>query len=171
MNANLKARLWRETKSFFVIFLYVWAILALMALHKSFLLQQGPLSGQLFAVINAAILGKVILILEMLKVGRGLQRHAVIWRILGKSMAYGLLLLGFHVVDEGVRGWFHHKSFADSIAGIDGGKFLEMGTLAVITMVALVPYFFLREIIGAIGLPMLQEILLGRPAVDAKPPA
>ena len=171
MNANLKEKIWHEAKSFFVIFLYVWAILALFALHKSFLLKRGPLSGQLFAIINAAILGKVILLLDLLHVGKRLQRHAAIWRILGKSFAYGLLLLAFHIVEEGIRGWFHHKSFSESIAGITGGRFLDFGTLALLIMVVLVPYFVLREIVNAIGRPKLQEIFLRRPTAEVRPPA
>jgi hypothetical protein len=164
MNASLKERVWHEAKSFFVIFLYVWAILAIFALHKDFLLQRGPLSGQLFAVINAAVLGKVILVLELLKVGHRLHKRPAIWRILAKSIAFGLLLLSFYVIEEGITGCFRHKTFSQSLAEIDGGRFLEMGTLAIITMIALAPYFFLREIVNAIGLPKLLEILFGRPA-------
>jgi len=160
MNATLKEKVRHEAKSFLVIFLYVWAILALFALHKDFILQRSPLSGQLLAIINAAVLGKVILVLEMLKVGdRQLRRHRAIWRILAKSVVFGLLLLAFHVVEEGIGGWIHHKTFAQSLAEIDGGRLLEMGALAVLIMVALMPYFFLREIVDAIGHAKLKAIL------------
>jgi hypothetical protein len=171
MNATLKEKIRHEAKSFAVIFIYVWAILGLFALHKDFLLQRSPLDGQLLALINAAVLGKVILVLEMLKLGeRRLRRYAAVWRILAKSIVFGLLLLAFHVIEEAIGGWFHHKTFSQSLAGIDGGRLLEMGALAVLIMVALAPYFFLREIVGAIGRPALLQILFCRPGGDAEPP-
>jgi hypothetical protein len=171
MSASFKERAWHEAKSFFVIFLYVWAILAFFTMHKNFLLQRPPFTGQLLAIINAVILGKVILILEWCRVGEGMQKRAAVWRILGKSMLFGLLLLTFYTVEGSLRGLFHHKSLSQSIAEIDEGKLLEMGTLALLMMVSLLPYFFLREVLYAIGRAKLMEILFSRPTVEGKPPA
>src|SRR5262249_16683557 len=98
------------------------------------------------------------------KVGEGLEKHAAIWRIVGRSISFGLLLMLFHIVEEGIRGWFHGRSFIDSMIEISGGKFLEIGTLAVITMVPLMPYFFLREISSAFGRAKLREVLFGTSA-------
>jgi hypothetical protein len=38
-----------------------------------------------FAIVNALIFGKVILVGEALKVGKGLERRALVWAVLGKS--------------------------------------------------------------------------------------
>ena len=172
---NPKATLWdkvcHEAKSFAVIFLYVWAILGLFALHKDFLLGLSPLSGQLFAVLNAVILGKVILILDFFQAGKRLERLPAIVRIAGKAVMFGLLLLAFHILEEAIRGWFHGKTFSASLAEIDGGRLMEMGTLTVMFIVALVPLFFIREIVADIGPQRLRHILFApRPSVP-KPDA
>ncbi len=162
MNATLKEKVGREAKRFLVIFLYVWAILALFALHKNFLLKLHPFAGQLLAIINAAVLGKVILVLEMFKVGEAqLQGRPAIWRILGKSVIFGLMLLAFRVLEESLKGWFRDKTFAESLAEIGASNLIEFGMLALIITVALIPYFFLHEIVNALGRPKLQEILFG----------
>ena len=172
MNATLKEKIRHEAKSFAVIFIYVWAILALFALHKDFLLSESPLAGQVFALINALILAKIIVVLEYFRAGKALEGRPAIFRIAGKSVIFGLLLLAFHILEEGIRGWFHGHTFSQSLAEIDGGRLMEIGTLVVMFIVTLAPYFFLREIVGAIGRPALWQILFSRPVPRVgQPPA
>jgi hypothetical protein len=163
---TFKEKVWHEAKSFAFIFLYVWAILGLFALHRNFLLGLDPLDGQLLAVINALILGKVIVVLEFFRAGRKLEHSQAILRIIGKSILFGLLLLAFHILEEGIRGWFHHKSFAESLAEISGGRLMEIGTLSLLFIISLLPYFFLREVVAAIGVPRLRKILFDSSAPE-----
>jgi hypothetical protein len=159
----------REFKNFLVIFAYLWVILILFALHKDFVLARSPLDGQLLAIINAAVLGKVIVLLEFFHVGKRVYHLPLAVRVAAKSVLFGLLLLLFYVVEEGVGGWIHGKGFAAALADIDGGKFLEFGTLAVLAIIVLSPYFLLREIADIIGVGKLARLLLSRPGDD--PPA
>lgn len=159
---TFKEKFREEMKNFLIVFLYVWAVLGLFALHKAFILDRSPLSGQVFAIINAVILGKVIVILEFLRVGKRLLRRPPLVRIGIKSIIFGSLLLIFHIVEEGIGGWFHGKTFAQTLAEIDGGKIIELVTLAVLMIIVLAPYFFLREIAAAIGAKKLMKFLLGQ---------
>ena len=166
MSPKLKEKIREEATSFFIIFLYCWAILGLLAFHKSFLLAQHPFSGQLLAIVNALVLGKVIITLEFFQVVGKFEDSRPITRALIRAVIFGLFLFAFRFVEEVVRGWFHGKAFSDSLNEIDNGKLMVMVTMAIIMIVALVPYFALREIAEIVGGRKLLDILF-KPRVGA----
>lgn len=168
MSPELKQRIFREIKNFAIIFIYLALVLGLLAVHKAFILRGNPLIGQLLALFNALVLGKIIIILEYFRVGEMLHHRLPILRIILKSLLFGLLLLAFHILETGIRGWFHGRSFAEAISGIDGGRLIEMSTLAFIMVVSLLPYFTLREITAVVGEKRLLDILF-RPTPKTPP--
>jgi hypothetical protein len=156
-----KAR--HEAKHFLGVFIYGWAILGLLTLHKALILGNSPFSGQIFAIINALILGKFVVILEFFGVGERFHQRPPIFRAINKSVIFGLLLFVFRFLEDELRGWFRGRTFLQTLAEMDNGKLMEMGTLAIIAIVALVPYFLLREIARAVGGQKLLTILLRPP--------
>jgi uncharacterized membrane protein len=48
-----------------------------------------------FALVNALIFGKVILIAQVLEVGKSLERRALMWIVLGKSLIFAVPLIAF----------------------------------------------------------------------------
>jgi len=166
---TFKEKVHHELKSLAFIVGYVWAILLLFALQKNFLEQRNPFSGQLLALFNAVVLGKVILVLEFFRIGEIHHHRPAIFRILYKSFLFGLVLFMVHFLEDVIHGWFRGDSFSQSLAEIDNGKLMEMGTIAIVMVVALVPYFMLREIARVVGVQKLGDILFG-PPVSTPPP-
>lgn len=150
-------------KRFGIIFLYVWLILALFTLHKSLILHRSPFADQELAVLNALVLGKIILLLEALRIGEVLHTRPPFFRILLKAVIFGVSLLLFTVLEEGVHGWWHGKPFEESISGIGGGDLAGMVVVAIITSVALIPYLMCREIARAIGEDKLKSMFFHSP--------
>src|SRR5215472_18778374 len=107
---SLKERAFGELEKYAVITVYLWLLFALFSLHKQLVQGHGiSLWHQGFAILNALIFGKVILIGEALKVGKGLERRALIWAVLGKSLIFAILLLAFHIVEEVIRAWLESE--------------------------------------------------------------
>jgi hypothetical protein len=76
----LRERAFGELEKYAVITVYLWLLFALFSLHKQLVQGHGiSLWHQGFAILNALIFGKVILIGQALKVGKGLERRALIW--------------------------------------------------------------------------------------------
>ena len=48
-----------------------------------------------FALVNALIFGKVIPIAQVLEVGKSLERRALMWIVLGKSLIFAVPLIAF----------------------------------------------------------------------------
>ena len=79
---ELKERAVNEAKRFAIIFLYLWVLFSLFALHKSIILNEPSLIlGQGFAIVNALVLAKIMLLGEALNLADNLKpsRSFILW--------------------------------------------------------------------------------------------
>jgi hypothetical protein len=99
---KLKERAVSELKQFLVMFAYLWAVFALFLLNEAVILRKTDISflSQGFALINAAILAKVMLIAEALKFGRRFDHLPLVFPIVYKSVAFAILFIVFHGLEE-----------------------------------------------------------------------
>jgi hypothetical protein len=148
---SLKERALGELEKYVVITAYLWLLFALFGLHKQVVQGHGVSFWQQgFAVVNALIFGKVILIGRALEVGKGLERRALIWVVLGKSLIFAILLLVFHIAEQAIRGWFKGQPLSASFADF-GGSLPGLLTYAAIFFVALIPFFAFQETARVLG--------------------
>lgn len=82
---NLKARGIGEFKRFVVIFVYLWIVFGLFALNRAIILRDLSYLTQGFALMNAAIFAKVMLIAEDLKLGTRFQSQPRIYPVVYKT--------------------------------------------------------------------------------------
>ena len=89
-----------EFRSFFVMALYLWLVFGLMMLNEAVILNKPSFNflAQGFAIVNALVLAKVMLVADDLGFGRELDHLPLIWPIVYKAAAYGLLR---SALDEG----------------------------------------------------------------------
>jgi hypothetical protein len=150
---NFKTRAKDEMKTFGLMFLYLWIVFGLLAVHESMILSQHQLSYQVhgLAIINALVFAKVMLVAEDLRLGHRLNDKPLIYSILYKSCLFGVALICFHIAEHILIGLWHGKAIAETIAEIGAdrlGQIISGGTIAT---VALVPFFILREISRVMG--------------------
>jgi hypothetical protein len=147
----LKERALGELEKYAVITVYLWLLFALFSLHKQLVQGHGvSVWQQGFAIVNALIFGKVILIGQALEVGKGLERRALVWVVLGKSLIFAILLLTFHVAEEALRAGFKGQPLSAGFADF-GGSVPGLVSYAAIFCVALVPFFAFREAARVLG--------------------
>jgi hypothetical protein len=148
---SLKERALGELEKYAVITAYLWLLFALFSLHKQLVQGHGvSVWQQGFAIVNALIFGKVILIGQALEVGKGLERRALVWVVLGKSLIFAILLLAFHIAEEAIRAWFEGQPLSASLADF-GGSLPGLVTYAAIFFVALIPFFAFQEAARVLG--------------------
>lgn len=160
-NKSLKEKALGEMKEYLLITLYLWLLLALFADYKRILLQENGINlwNQGYAIVNALIFGKVVLLGEMLDLGRHLEKKALIWLVLGKSLLFSILLILFHIAEESVRAWFEHKPFVDSIENFGGGSWEGLLVYGALLFVTLVPLIAFKEVQRVMGRDMLWKLL------------
>ena len=160
---RMGARATRGIKRFVVLFLYLWLLFGLFVVNERIILQQHGIgfSAQGFAVINAFVLAKVMLVAEELNLGLWLRCRPLIYPILYESLVFTALFLCFHVGEGVVIGFVKGKSLAASVPVIGGGGLAGLVCVAVILFVALTPFFAFRNLSHVIGPERLNAMLFG----------
>jgi membrane protein CcdC involved in cytochrome C biogenesis len=161
---RIAQKLKQEAEEWFVMFIYLWVIFGLFALHESILRAEQHQNYRLqgFAIINALILSKVMLVGEGLRLARGRGDSRAIMIILKRSFAFALLFIAFHVLESIIVGVAHGKSIAASFPDLAGGHLMNIIALGIIVSVCLVPYFAFREVSRELGEDRLWRLLVAR---------
>ena len=158
---TLEERALTELKRYAVIVLYLWVLFALFASYKRVLLHENGISvwNESFAIVNALIFGKVILIAQALSLGGSLKDRALVWIVLGKSLLFAIVLMLFHIGEEAIRAWFKDLPVSTAVADFGGGTWLGLVTYAAIFFVALIPFFAMQEMADVLGADALWSLM------------
>jgi hypothetical protein len=159
----IRERAIEEAKRFLVMFLYIWMWFALFGLYERIILRQGGSAGatQGFALFNALVLAKVMLVAEDLKIGRWWRERPLIYPILTESFAFAVVFILFHIAEHIVVGLIKGEAVAASIPVIGGGGLAGLLSVAMLYFVALIPFFAFRNIGREIGERRLRAMLFG----------
>lgn len=152
-NQNVKQRVWNAMKEFLVVTIYLWVIFGLFALYKSVILAEDhvPFAAKGFALINAMVLAKVMVIAKEFRFGEGFDDSPLIYPTLTKSASFCVLLASFKIIEESAVGMFHGKSFQQSIANLGGGTWQGILCLTLLLFVTLIPFFGFTELEKCLG--------------------
>jgi hypothetical protein len=150
---NLKEKAKDQIRNFTVMFLYLWIVFGMLAIHESMILSEHQLSFQShgLAVVNALIFAKVMLVAEDLHLGNSFNDKPLIYSVLFKSLLFGVTLICFHIIEDVGIGMWHGKTISDGISEIGANKLGRMVSVGIISTVALVPFFILSDISRVIG--------------------
>jgi hypothetical protein len=164
---ELKEKAISEIKKLAVIVGYLWMLFVLLQLHKVTILREqdpmAPLGYQVgFALINALILGKVILIAEAFHFGEHFRAKPLVYAILFKSVVFTVLLVCCDMLEEVLVGVFHHKSITESIPRLGGGGTEGILLVGLMVFIVLIPFFSFTEIAQIIGEDKLFSMIFKR---------
>ncbi len=117
--------------------------------------------SQGFAVINALVLAKVMLVAEDLNLGRWLDRRPLIYPILHDSVLFTVLFIVFHVAEHVIIAAIRGEGPRASVAAIGGGGLTGLLCVAMILFVSLIPYFTFRNFTRVLGWERTRTLLFG----------
>jgi hypothetical protein len=122
-----------------------------------------------FALINALVIGKVILIGEMMHLGRGYEKRPLWQSVLLKSVVFSVLVLVFHIVEEMVKRIIHGQPRGTVWHNL---QWEDMVARVLVIFCAFIPLFGFRELRRVLGEEKLYALVRGRGVVEeAKSPA
>src|SRR5215471_10389489 len=161
---GLKARAISTGKKTLIIMLYLWAVLAVLNLHKTVVLQQQHIdyNGLGVAIINAVVLVKVMLVADDLKVGTRFRDKSLIYHTLYASFWFAVVLVGFHIIEGAVMALLHSKPLSESLADLGAGDLRGVLSIGAIAFVRLIPFFLFREIGHVVGEDQLWGLVFKR---------
>lgn len=150
---EFKKRAKDQIKSFVLMFLYLWVVFGVLALHELIILSRHQINyvSHGLAIVNALIFAKVMLVAEDFHLGHRSHNKPLIYSVLIKSILFALALICFHIVEHVLIGMWDGKTMAESIAEVGANRLVVIVSLGIIGTVALAPFFLLSEISRVIG--------------------
>ena len=150
---NLKEKLLHEVKVYWFYVAYLTLVFAAFIQYRRLILADAGIAYTEygFAVINALVLGKVIMIGDVLRLGRGFEHKPLIYPILLKTVVFtffiGLFVLGEHAI----KGLITGKGVVEGVMGyLDKGPY-EVLAMGLVVFAAFIPFFALREVGATLG--------------------
>lgn len=165
--ATARQRALTEAKNFAVIVGYLWVVFSLFELHTWIVLRQHNIAHAIgyrlgFSIINALVLGKVILVAEDMRVAEHLRNKPLLYPVLYKAAVFSIILICFHIVEEVLVGMRHGKTMVQSIPSMGGGGAVGVLLVGAIALIVLMPFFVFREFSRIIGEEELKRLMFRR---------
>jgi hypothetical protein len=113
-------------------------------------------------VIEAAILAKVIMIGDIMHLGRKLQHKPLAVTTLYRTVVFGVFVALFKFLEAIVSALIHGKPAAEGIAEIANKGMDEILAWCVLLLVAFVPFFSMKEIERVFGAEKIRGMFFRR---------
>jgi len=157
-----KQRLYHQIISFTQIAVYRFLLFGVLALHEAIVSAKDGIEYRFygFAIVNALVFGKVILVAEDLGFAEWFREQRPIYAIFAKSFAFTLLLLIFYIVEEIIVGMFKGKTMGEGFPHIGDGSPKAFIFIIIMFFIALLPLFAFREIGRVFGERELRSLFL-----------
>lgn len=157
---NLKQKALHELRELVGLSLYLIFFFCALATYRMLLLRDYHVVSLTygFALINALVVAKVIMIGEYAKVGKRYEAKPLLLSVLWKALLFSLLVLVFHFAEELFKHLLHGERFSGAFNEIRIDDLLGRGLVIFCTFITL---FGFREFRRVLGEEKFQAILFG----------
>jgi len=145
-----KEKIKHELKEMLTLSLYLAFFFCAIAIYDMLLLRQYNVEywTVAFALINALVITKVIMIGEYAKLGKRHEDKALLVSAVWKAFVFGLLVFAFHVVEEMIKRLIHGSDVAKAATDI---RFEQLAGRSIVVFCVFVPLFAWREFRRVMG--------------------
>jgi hypothetical protein len=140
--------------------LYLAFFFCAIETYRMFLLNQYNVSywNFGFALINALVVTKVIMIGEYTKLGRRFEEKSLILSAVWKAFVFGLLVFVFHIVEEAIKRLIHGGDLERVSREI---RFDQLGARSIVVFCTFIPLFAFRELRRVMGEEEFRTLIFG----------
>src|SRR5260370_2443889 len=158
--ATLKQKAMHELAQLVAIFLYLAFFFCALATYSMLLLKEFNVSYFTygFALINALVIAKVILIGEYAHLGKKHEDKPLLLAAIHKALLFTLLVFAFHVVEELIRLLIHRENMATALREIRIDDLLGRSLVVFCTFI---PLFAFRELQRVLGEEKFRALFFG----------
>jgi hypothetical protein len=111
-----------------------------------------------FGLINALILGKVVSIGSMMRIGKRFENRPLIWTTLSRAVLFTVWLAIFNAMELMIRGFFTTYTFQGSLDGLSHiGTYEYFGGLLIV-FTSFIPFFAFKELSRVLGSKMIFDL-------------
>jgi len=169
--ASVKQKVVHEVIEYWIDFVYVAFFLVAFTWYRRLVLAEYHIlyTNYWFPLIEAAVLAKVIMIGDILHLGRRLDHKPLIIPTLYRTFVFSLWIALFSVLEATVRGLIHRQGFMGGIEELANKDWHEWLAGCVVAFAAFIPFFAFKELELVLGEDTLRPLFWRRrtPRVDS----
>ena len=161
---TLKKKIIHEVTEYWINVGYLTIVFAAFTQYRRFLLAAHDITytNYGFAVIEALILAKVIMIGDVVRLGRGLERKPLIYPTLYKTVVFTLFVAVFTLIEHGIKGLWKGEGFTSGVVDFFGKGSNEILANSIIVFVAFIPFFGIKELGRVVGQDKIRSLFFRR---------
>jgi hypothetical protein len=155
---SLKRKAIHEAVEFAWVFAFLAFFFCALVTYSTLLLREFHIKylSYAFALLNALIIAKVILIGELAHVGKKYEARPMLLSAIYKAFLFGLLVLGFHFLEEVIKGFLHGLSIAGMFHEI---RIDDLVGRSIVVFCVFIPLFAFREFRRVLGEDKFYNLL------------
>jgi hypothetical protein len=167
---TLSERLLDELRHYVLVTAYLFVCFSVLLLFKESAgdVEQGSVNYGL-ALVKALVLGKFLLIGEVINAGSRADAQPLLHRVIWKSLALLVVLIVLVGIEELVVGWFHDQTLAQTAAEFLERRWLEDLAPTLLMLLVLIPLVGMTEIYRQLGPEKFRALWLERPGLATAP--
>lgn len=148
--SEFKQKAKHEAKELLYVFLYLAFFFCALATYTMLLLKEYDVSywNYAFALINALVIAKVILIGQVVHLGERYEARPLLFSAFWKAFVFCLLALAFHFVEELVKRLIHGASVAEGSRAIRVDQLMGHTLVIFCTFISLFAFLEFRRVLG-----------------------
>lgn len=168
----LTTRLLEELRRYALVSTYLFVCFSVLLLFRDSAsgMEQGGLNYGL-ALVKALVLGKFLLIGDIIKAGSRADAQPLLHRVLWKSLAMLVVLIVLVCIEELVVGWFHDQTLAQTVREFRERRWLQDLAPILMMLLVLIPLVGISEIYRQLGPDKFRALWLDRPDLGIAAPA
>jgi hypothetical protein len=150
---SLKQKLVHELLEYGINVVYLTFVFASFTQYRRLLLAAHDISytNYWFAVIQALILGKVIMVGVLFRFGRSFEQRPLIVATLYNAVIFTVLVGAFTLIEHGISGLWNGVGLNEGISIFLDKGVHEILANSLVVFVALVPFFAVKELALVLG--------------------
>lgn len=166
--AGWKQKLVREMKVYWLNVGYLFLFFGMFTIYRRLILAQHQISYLHYGIslAEALVLAKVIMLGEVLHLSRGFEQRPLIVPTLYKALIFSVLVGVFAIAEHTVIGLIRGRSLALSLQQMLGENRYELIAKCLVTFMAFIPFFGMRELERVLGRGKMIELFFYRKAPD-----
>jgi hypothetical protein len=146
---------------------YLTLVFAAFIQYRRFLLAEYSITytNYWLALIGGLILGKVVMIGGVFRLGRWLEDKPLIIPTIYKALLFCVLVVIFRIVEYAIKGLLHGDGLAKSLGEFFAQKGIdEVLANSLVVLVALIPFFAVKELGRVLGRERIAALFFRRSA-------
>jgi hypothetical protein len=165
---NWKKKIIQELVDYWINVCYLAVVFATFTWYRRFLLAAHDITYTNYwvAVIEALILGKVVMIGNVLRLGRGLEKKPLIYPTLYQTVVFTLFVGVFTLIEHVIKGLWQGKGLMGGLDEYFGNGPYEFLSGCLILFVAFIPFFGVKELGRVLGEDKIRALFFQRRVVQ-----